>query len=84
MRLQVVVPEEYYGAVQSSLMAKRGLITDSKHHGNVLVIDAKVPLAEMFGYSNEIRGLTAGRGTFTMEPLSYEKVPEQVANEILV
>lgn len=83
MRLQVVVPETYYGVIQSSLMSKRGLITDSKHHGNVIVIDAKVPLAEMFGYSNEIRSVTAGRGTFTMEPFSYEKVPEQVAREIL-
>jgi len=46
------------------------------------IIDAKVPLAEMFGYSSEIRGITAGRGSFTMEPLSYERVPEQIAKEI--
>jgi elongation factor G len=48
------------------------------------VIDAKVPLAEMFGYSSEIRSVTAGRGTFTMEPLAYEKVPEQVAKQIIL
>jgi elongation factor G len=53
-------------------------------HGNMRVIDAKVPLAEMFGYSSEIRSATAGRGTFTMEPLSYERVPEQIAKEIIV
>ena len=46
-------------------------------HGNMRIIDAKVPLAEMFGYSSEIRSVTSGRGTFTMEPLSYERVPEQ-------
>jgi elongation factor G len=48
------------------------------------VIDAKVPLAEMFGYSGEIRGATAGRGTFTMEPLSYEKTPVQIAEQIIL
>jgi elongation factor G len=48
------------------------------------IIDAKVPLAEMFGYSSEIRSMTAGRGSFTMEPLSYEKVPEQVARQIMI
>ncbi|MFQ6035224.1 MAG: elongation factor G [Sedimentisphaerales bacterium] len=84
MRLQVVVPEANFGAVQSNLLGKRGLITDCRVHGNMRVIDAKVPLAEMFGYSSEIRSLTAGRGTFTMEPLSYEKVPEQIAKLIIL
>jgi elongation factor G len=83
MRLQVVVPQESFGAVQGNLLAKRGLITDCKIHGNMQVIDAKVPLAEMFGYSSEIRSITAGRGTFTMEPLDYEKVPEQIAKQII-
>jgi elongation factor G len=84
MRLQVVVPESAFGAVQSNLLGKRGLITDCRIHGNMRVIDAKVPLAEMFGYSSEIRSATAGRGTFTMEPLSYEKVPEQIAKTIIL
>ena len=83
MRLQVVVPQASFGAVQGNLLAKRGLITDCWIHGNMQVIDAKVPLVEMFGYSSEIRSVTAGRGTFTMEPLSYEKVPEQIAKQII-
>jgi elongation factor G len=83
MRLQVIVPEAAFGAVQGSLLGKRGFITDCRLHGNMRIIDAKVPLAEMFGYSSEIRGLTAGRGTFTMEPLSYEKVPGQLAKQIV-
>jgi len=83
MRLQVVVPQANFGAVQGSLLAKRGLITDCRVHGNMQVIDAKAPLAEMFGYSSEIRSVTAGRGTFTMEPLSYEKIPEQIAKQII-
>jgi elongation factor G len=48
------------------------------------VIDAKVPLVEMFGYSSEIRSATAGRGNFTIEPSSYEKVPEQIAQQIII
>jgi elongation factor G len=84
MRLQVVVPEAYFGVVQGNLQGKRGIITDCRVHGNMRVIDAKVPLAEMFGYSSEIRGATAGRGTFSLEPLCYEKVPEQVAKEIIL
>ena len=84
MRLQVIVPEANFGAVQGNLLGKRGLITDCRLHGNMRIIDAKVPLAEMFGYSSEIRSATAGRGTFTMEPLSYERVPEQIAKEIIV
>jgi elongation factor G len=83
MRLQVVVPEANFGAVQGNLLGKRGVITDCRLHGNMRIIDAKVPLAEMFGYSSEIRSATSGRGTFTMEPLSYEKVPEQIAKEII-
>jgi elongation factor G len=84
MRLQVVVPDANFGAVQGNLLGKRGLITDCRVHGSMRIIDAKVPLAEMFGYSSEIRSATAGRGTFTMEPLSYEKVPEQIAKEIIL
>jgi len=84
MRLQVVAPEAAFGAVQGNLLGKRGLITDCHLHGNMRVIDAKVPLAETFGYSSEIRSATAGRGTFTMEPLSYEKVPKQIAKHIIL
>jgi hypothetical protein len=83
MRLQIVVPQVRFGAVQGNLLAKRGLITGCRVHGNMQVIDAKVPLVEMFGYSSEIRSVTAGRGTFTMEPLSYERVPEQIASEVI-
>jgi elongation factor G len=83
MRLQAIVPESNFGAVQGSLMSKRGFITDTKMHGTMRVIDAKVPLVEMFGYSSELRSATAGRGTFTMEPLAYEKLPEQLAEKII-
>jgi elongation factor G len=84
MRVQAVVPESNYGAVQGNLISKRGVITDTHMHGNMRVLDAKVPLAEMFGYSGEIRGATAGRGSFSMEPLTYEKVPSQISEKILL
>ncbi|MBN1795616.1 MAG: elongation factor G [Sedimentisphaerales bacterium] len=83
MRLQAVVPESYFGAVQGGLMSKRAMIKNTKMHGNMRIIDAKVPLVEMFGYSSELRSATAGRGSFTMEPFIYEKLPEQLAEKII-
>ena len=84
MRLQVVVPEASFGPVQANLLSKRAEITDCRLHGQMRIIDANAPLQEMFGYSGEIRGLTAGRGTFTMEPSTYEKVPEQIAKNVIL
>jgi elongation factor G len=84
MRLQIVVPLANFGAVQGNLLAKRGVITNCRAHGNMQVIDAKAPLVETFGYSSEIRSVTGGRGTFTMEPLNYEKVPEQIAKQVIL
>ncbi|MBN1361012.1 MAG: elongation factor G [Sedimentisphaerales bacterium] len=83
MKVEAVVPESAFGPVQADLLARRGVITDCRVHGNMRVIDASVPLVELFGYSSDIRSLTAGRGNFTMEPLSYERMPEQVAKQIL-
>jgi len=83
MRVQVIVPEQNFGTIQGNLIAKRGVITDSRIHGTMRVIDAKVPLSEMFGYSSQIRSATGGRGSFTMEPLCYEKMPEQISEKIL-
>ena len=83
MKVQAVVPEANFGSVQGSLIAKRGMITDTRMHGNMRILDARVPLVEMFGYAGEIRGMTAGRGNFSMEPYTYEKVPEQISEKIL-
>jgi elongation factor G len=84
MRVEAIVPDSGFGAVQADLLARRGAITDCRVHGNMRVIDAKVPLVELFGYSSDIRSLTAGRGTFTMEPLAYERVPDQVAKNVIL
>ncbi|MCI0498778.1 MAG: elongation factor G [Planctomycetales bacterium] len=84
MRVQAIVPDANYGTVQGGLVAKRGEITDTRLHGTMRVIEAKVPLAEMFGYSGQIRSATGGRGSYSMEPLNYEKVPEQISEKILL
>jgi elongation factor G len=84
MRVQVISPDACFGVVQANLLGRRGTITDCSMHGDMRVIDALVPLVEMFGYSSQIRSQTAGRGSFTMEPHTYEKVPEQIAKQIIM
>jgi elongation factor G len=76
MRVQVVVPE-HFGAVQGNLIAKRGVITDSKTHGMMRVIDAKVPLSEMFGYSSQIRGATQDGAAIRWSRCATKKCPNK-------
>ncbi|MGE4285681.1 MAG: elongation factor G [Phycisphaerae bacterium] len=83
MKLQIVVPDSAFGPVQSNLISKRGLVTNSRLSGQMRIIDAKAPLSELFGYTSELRGATQGRGSFSMEPCSYEIVPEMIAQQIL-
>jgi elongation factor G len=83
MALQVVVPNNYFGAVQADLNGRRAMITHSDIRGQIRVIDAEVPLAQMFGYATVVRGLTQGRATYTMEPLAYRPMPEALAKEVL-
>jgi len=82
MRLEVMCPEEFFGEVIGNLSARRGKIEETKDRLNLKIINAKVPLAEMFGYATALRSLTQGRGTFTMEFDYYEEVPENIAKEI--
>jgi len=83
MKLEVVVPEDFFGDTIGDLSARRGKIEETKDRINLKVIDAKVPLAEMFGYATSLRSLTEGRGTFTMEFDRYEEVPQNIAQEII-
>ncbi len=82
MNVEVIVPETYMGDVIGNLSSKRGKIEDTLQRGNARVVKAKVPLAEMFGYATELRGMTQGRASFTMEPSHYEEVPANVAEQI--
>ncbi|MHB0945869.1 MAG: elongation factor G [Sedimentisphaerales bacterium] len=83
MKVEIIIPESDYGVVQGNIISKRGMIYDTRAHGKMRVLDVKVPLSEMFGYSSDLRGMTSGRGSFVMEPSTYEKVPEQIAEKIL-
>jgi len=83
MKLQVVTPEDYMGVVSGDLSRRRGVVQDSTLRGDHRVIDAIVPLREMFGYATELRSLTQGRGGWTMEPSHYAVVPPQLQDVIL-
>ncbi len=83
MKLEVIVPEDFMGEITGDLSSRRGRIDNISDRANMKVIDAKVPLSEMFGYATDIRSLTQGRGAFTMEFDHYSEVPENITEEII-
>jgi elongation factor G len=83
MKVQVIVPPDFLGDVTGDLSSKRGKIKAMGERGTIRVIDANVPLAEMFGYSTALRSMTQGRGSFNMEFSHYEEVPQNVAQTII-
>ncbi|QAA76965.1 MAG: Translation elongation factor G [Candidatus Bipolaricaulis sibiricus] len=83
MEVEVTVPEADVGAVLGSLAARRGRIVALEPKGRVQIVHAEVPLAAMFGYTTELRGLTSGRGEFTMQFARYEAVPHAIAEEVV-
>jgi elongation factor G len=83
MSVEVIAPEDHTGAITGSLCSKRGQIVDMESRGKASVTRARVPLAEMFGYSSELRNATSGRGEFTMQFEHYEAVPYALAEEIV-
>ena len=82
MGLEVTVPENFLGDVIGDLSARRARIEETEDRMKMKVITAKVPLSEMFGYATNLRSLTEGRGTFTMEFNTYEEVPRSIEEEI--
>ncbi|HIP42989.1 MAG TPA: elongation factor G [Aquifex aeolicus] len=83
MEVEVETPEEYVGDVIGDLNSRRGKIMGMENKGNITVIKAHVPLAEMFGYATTLRSLTQGRGTFIMRFSHYDEVPQQIAEKII-
>lgn len=83
MKVQVVVPAEYLGDVTGDLNSKRGRIEGLSDRMTMKVVDAMVPLSEMFGYATKLRSITQGRGSFTMEFHHYEEVPKSVEQLII-
>ncbi len=83
MRLEVTVPEENLGDFVSDLQQRRAVITRTHHRGKNTVIEAQAPLAQLFGYSNAMRGMSQGRATCTMEPSRYGPAPPEVLQSFL-
>jgi len=83
MSVEVTAPEEHTGSITGNLCSKRGRIAGMDSRSNAIILQATVPLAEMFGYASEIRNLTSGRGTFTMQFEHYETVPYSIAEDIV-
>ena len=83
MKIEIEVPEHFQGPVTGDVISRRGMITGSEMRDGIAAINAEVPLAETFGYSTDLRSMTQGQGTFTMELLCYRKVPASIQEEIV-
>ncbi len=83
MKIEVTTPEEYFGQISGDLNSRRAIITGSDVRGKYRVVCAEVPLASMFGYATQLRSLSQGRASWSMEPSQYARVPEQVAEKVL-
>jgi len=83
MKVTITTPDEFFGSVSGDLSSRRGQINDSELRGVVRVINAEVPLSEMFGYTTILRGMTQGRASSTMEPAEYRLMPENLKKEVL-
>ena len=79
MKVEDITPEEYQGDIMGDLNRRRGKHQRaSRRKGNLTIVNAEVPLAEMFGYATAIRSLSKGRSSYSMEPSHFEQVPQQV------
>jgi elongation factor G len=83
MKLEVETPDEYQGSITGHLSSKRGVITGSNARQGVAVIEAEVPLASMFDYANELRSMTQGKASFSMEFCKYKQVPRNIQDEVV-
>jgi len=82
MKVEVVTPEDFMGDVIGDLLSRRGQVQGQDNRGNAMVVEAMVPLANMFGYVNQLRSFTQGRAQYTMQFSHYEEVPQNVADEV--
>jgi elongation factor G len=83
MRVEVVVPKEHMGDVMGNLSSRRGQIQSQEDRGGTQIINARVPLSEMFGYSTDLRSRTQGRATYSMHFDRYEQAPSNVSEEVV-
>jgi elongation factor G len=83
MDLEIVTPEEFLGEVIGDAVSRRGIITAQENIGKTRIVKCEVPLAQMFGYSNALRGKTQGRASFTMQFGKYQELPEGEAQNLI-
>ena len=83
MALEVVVPEDYLGSVMGNITSRRGNVKGMDSRGNVQVLNAEVPLSEMFGYATDLRSMTQGRAVFTMQYSHYGKAPNYIVDQLM-
>ena len=83
MKVEIITPDDYFGDLMGNVTARRGIIQGTDDRNGVKVIDAHIPLAEMFGYATDLRSRTQGRGNYTMQFDHYAEVPKSVAEKIM-
>ncbi len=83
MKLEVVTPDEFMGNIQADLNARRAAIISSERRGDLCVLEAEAALSQMFGYSTQVRSLSQGRASYSMEPLKYAPAPPQVLEDMM-
>ena len=83
MKVQIITPEDYFGDLMGNVTARRGIIQGTEDRNGVKVVDAHIPLAEMFGYATDLRSRTQGRGNYTMQFSHYYEVPKSVAEKVI-
>ena len=83
MKVEIETPTEFQGPVSGNVSSRRGVILGSEAREGFAVILAEVPLSEMFGYSNDLRSMTQGKATFSMEFLKYQKLPVRLQEEVV-
>ena len=83
MKVEIITPDDYFGDLMGNVTARRGVIQGTDDRNGVKVIDAHIPLAEMFGYATDLRSRTQGRGNYTMQFDHYAEVPKSVAEKIM-
>ena len=84
MAVEVETPIDYQGSIVGDLNSRRGIILSTEARENYTLVNAEVPLANMFGYATVIRSLSKGMATFTMEMARYARVPNSIAEEIII
>src|SRR5690606_21681008 len=83
MKVIVTTPDEFLGSITGDLNRRRAIISETEQRGITRIVTAEAPLSEMFGYSTQLRGMSQGRASYSMEPLDYRPVPNNIAQTIL-